>query len=70
MTLARRHFQDLALKLKQAREAARDQESEQGVGYTRGALDALAVMEHSLILFCEAESPMFDRDKFQKAARI
>ncbi len=68
MTLARRHFQDLASKLKRARESFRD--SAASISYNEGGLRALDIMENSLIHFCEAESPTFDRDKFEKAARL
>ena len=67
MTLARRHFAELAQKLKFARQIVHDQYV--GTEYS-AAMDALDTMERSLILFCEADSPMFDRAKFQEAAKL
>ena len=67
MTLARRHFAELAQKVKMAREQVRDLEI--GTEYS-AAMDALDTMERSLILFCEADSPTFDRAKFQEAAKL
>ena len=68
MTLARRHFQDLAMKLKRARESFRD--SAGSISYKEGGLRAIDIMELNLIHFCEAESPTFDRAKFEEAARL
>ena len=67
MTFARRHFAELAQKVKMARQLVRDLYS--GTEYF-AAMDALATMERSLILFCEADSPTFDRAKFQETAKL
>ena len=67
MTIAQRHFTQLAQMLKRTREQVRDEFAPEEI---RGAMDIITVMEHSLILFCEAESPMFDRAKFQEAAKL
>ena len=67
MTLARRHFAELAQKVKMARQLVHDQYV--GTEYS-AAMDALDTMERSLILFCEADSPTFDRAKFQEAAKL
>ena len=67
MTLAQRHFTQLAQKVKLARQLVHNQYI--GTEYS-AAMDALDTMERSLILFCEAESPTFDRAKFQEAAKL
>ena len=67
MTIAQRHFKSLAQKVKMARQLVHDQYV--GTEYS-AAMDALDTMERSLILFCEAESPTFDRAKFQEAAKL
>ena len=67
MTIAQRYFKSLAKKLKLARQMVHDQYV--GTEYS-AAMDALDTMERSLILFCEAESPTFDRAKFQEAAKL
>ena len=67
MTLALRHFESLAKKVKFARQIVHDQYV--GTEYS-AAMDALDTMERSLILFCEADSPTFDRAKFQETAKL
>lgn len=67
MTLARRHFDSLAQKLKMARRRIHPYTSPD---YRDGGMHALDIMERSLIYFCEAESPTFDRAKFQETARL
>ena len=67
MTLARRHFTQLAQMLKRARVQVHDEFAPEEI---LGAMDIITVMERSLILFCEADSPTFDRAKFQDEATL
>ena len=67
MTLAQRHFTQLAQMLKRARAQVRDEFAPEEI---RGAMDIITVIERSLILLCEADSPTCDRAKFQEAAKL
>jgi hypothetical protein len=66
MTLAKRHFEELASKLRGARETvARTHLT------SRASADfALNLMEIRLANFCAAETPTFDRARFIEAARL